>query len=170
MLVFFQDENSFLGYADSVHIEWWDIAIDTPMNAADIPTPSFLVPELTGVLHRTHEFPDAADIFKHEGYQDSSRLSTSQGTKIGTETHFIQGDPSSGEDILICALNSLGPSKMWPFVDLPRLPDTSPHCGHDSIPDDAHGWSRYSMDLSDCGCMYFFLNEHGKTWCTGDCY
>ncbi|MCA9111308.1 MAG: DUF1963 domain-containing protein [Planctomycetaceae bacterium] len=171
MLVFFRSSDSFSGWNDEVYVEWWKIGLDEPMRPEDCPMPSFTVPELTGVLHRTYDFPDAGDIFESEGHDAADLIATTQATKIGTETFFIQGDPrTSDEETLICALRSLAPSGPWPFVDLPELPESrdSPQQTKHTI--EADGWSRYSMLFGDCGCMYFFQGIGGITKASGDCY
>lgn len=167
MLVFFKDHQSHSGDYEDVRIEWSKIELDEPMTVADCPKPRFPVPELSGVIHRCNEYPDSWDVFKKEGHNQSYLFSTSQSTKIGRETHFIQRDPRplDGKTELFCALNSIHPSAKWPFTDLETLPGET-----EETDDDAYGWGKYEMMFYDVGCMYFFIDDNGTVAWISDCY
>lgn len=164
MLIFMSDSDSFFGSENDVHIEWSDITLDDPVASDVCPKPRWTVPVLTGVLHRTFEYPDSWDVFESLGHYQAYLFDTTQSTKISTETHFIQGDPSNPDQRLLCVLSSIQPSKNWPFIDLETLPDDR---GED---EDNYGWGKYEMMFGDVGCMYFFVNSTGKISWSSDCY
>lgn len=167
MLVFFKDHQSHSGYPDDVHIEWSNVELKKPLTAADCPKPRFPVPELSGVIYRCNEYPDSRDVFKKEGHNECYLFSTSQSTKIGRETYFIQRDPRGFKlnRELFCALNSIHPSEKWPFTNLKTLPKEPKQTDGD-----VHGWGKYEMMFYDVGCMYFMIDDLGKVTWTSDCY
>ena len=133
------------------------------------PEPSFVVPQLAGHIYRTTEYPDSMDVFEQEGHESFWLFPTTQSTKIGRETFFIQDDPRGPEEELLCALNSIhpasGPSDVkWPFIDLETLPD-------DGDKSDNHDdWGDYRMMFSDVGCFYFVIDESGRVRWVMDSY
>jgi hypothetical protein len=168
MLVFLRDKDSFSRQAD-VHVEWWPAAIADVMNAEDLPEPSFHVPCLTGLLHRTYDFPEAESIFEYAGFDAAPLIATTQGTKIGTETFYIQGRPFTSNDTLICTLSSFLPSPPWPFFEAsaPSTDDRLDQTFHDQVGD---SWPTHSLVFGDRGCIYFFQDASGATKLCGDCY
>jgi len=164
MLVFMSDSEAFFGSDNDIHIEWSDLTIDAPMASDACPKPQWTIPSLTGVLHRTFEYPQSWDVFSRLGHYEMYLFDTTQSTKISTETHFIQNDPSKPGQKLLCVLNSIHPSEDWPFVDLEKLPE-------DRDGDkDGDGWGEYQMSFGDAGCIYFFIDRRGRISWSCDSY
>lgn len=166
MLVFFANSDGCFSAHRDVHIEWSDVRLQRPLAPSDCPPPSFRVPNLSGVIHRTDEFPEGDECFEKEDPDRSWLLATTQSTTIGRETHFIQNDPREYTDgaELLCTLSSLEPHAKWPFVDLESLP------AEEGDSDAPYGWGRYEMMFGDVGCMYFLIDEFGEVYWECDCY
>jgi hypothetical protein len=168
MLIFFKDEDS-LYEDDSIRIEWSAIDIDSPLTADQCPSPSFMVPQLSGHIYRTNEYPESWDVFEQAGHYNCYLFPTTQSTKIGRKTFFTQNDPRGPDDELLCALNSVHPTTYppgakWPFIGLGTLPDDW------NKPDNDYGWGKYRMMFADVGCMYFLINKNGNVTLTWDSY
>lgn len=163
MLIFFKDAKSIYEQ-DSIHVEWSSINLVSPVSAEQCPAPSFTVPQLSGHIYRTNEYPDSWDAFEQAGHNRCYLFPTTQSTKIGRETFFTQGDPRGPDDELFCALNSVHPAAYppgakWPFIGLEILPDDW------NKPEDHYEWGKYRMMFADVGCMYFLIDKNGKvTW------
>lgn len=164
MLVFFKDCESYSGEPEDVHIEWSSQSLSEPMSKDDCPKPAFPVPELSGEIYRCNEYPDSSEVFEQEGHYQAYLLAASQSTKIGRETFVIQNDPRERGQEFICALNSVRPSKKWPFTNMEQLP-------RNILKDDEHyGWGPYEMMFGDVGCMYFMIDKRGTVTWASDCY
>lgn len=168
MLIFFKNADS-LYEPDSIHVEWSSIDMAVPLTADQCPPPSFVVPRFSCHIYRTNEYPDSRDVFERAGHYNCYLFPTTQSTKIGRETFFIQNDPRGPGDELICALNSVHPTTYppgakWPFIGLETLPDDW------NKPDDYSEWGRYRMMFADVGCMYFLIDATGKMTWTWDSY
>ncbi len=166
MLIFFKDA---YGADDSIHVEWSAVELDSPLTSDRCPPPSFTVPQLSGHIYRTNEYPESRDVFEKAGHDQCYLFPTTQSTKIGRETFFIQGDPRGPDDELLCALNSVHPTTYppgakWPFIGLETLPEDW------DKPDDDYQWGRYQMMFGDVGCMYFLIDKRGNVTWTSDCY
>lgn len=168
LLIFFKDADSIYD-PDSIHVEWSSIDLDSPITADQCPAPSFTVPQLSGHIYRTNEYPDSWNVFEQGGHYQCYLFPTTQSTKIGRETFFTQNDPRGPNDELLCALNSVHPttyppSSKWPFIGLEILPDDWDQ------PNDHYEWGKYRMMFADVGCMYFLIDENGKVTWTWDSY
>jgi hypothetical protein len=161
MLVYFRAADSYLD--EDIYLEWSSRELDEPTDIADCPPPAFRVPELAGVLHRSHEYPDAEPTFHNLGHYQHWLFATTQSTKIGRETWFIQNDPRSENEHLLCTLNSLQPHSKWPFVNLESLGVEEKH--------DAAPSADFDMLMfGDVGCIYFLINKAGQVRSVFDCY
>ncbi|MCC5876153.1 MAG: DUF1963 domain-containing protein [Candidatus Sumerlaeia bacterium] len=164
MLIFFKEADSLYEMEpDSIHIEWSSIELASPLTAEQCPAPSFTVPQLSGHIYRTYEYPEGDEVFEQEGHNEFWHFATTQSTKIGRETFFIQSDPRDPGNELLCALNSLHPDVYtrgkWPFIGLEDLPDDW------NKPEEHYGWGKYQMMFADVGCMYFMIDKKGNiTW------
>ncbi len=168
MLVFFKNADA-LYEDDSIHVEWSSMQLDSPMTADECPRPSFTVPQLSGHIYRTNEYPESWNVFEQAGHHECYLFSTTQSTKIGRETFFTQNDPRGPDDELLCALNSVHPTTYppgakWPFIGLETLPEDW------NKPDDHYGWGKYRMMFADVGCMYFLIDKNGNVSWTWDSY
>lgn len=164
MLVFFKDAKSMYD-PQAIHVEWSSMELDSPLTKEKCPAPSFVVPQLSGHIYRTNEYPESRGVFKEEGHAEYYLFPTTQASKIGRETYFIQHDVRGPGEELLCTLNSLHPSKSkWPYIDLEDLPDDW------NKPDEPYGWGRYRMMFADLGCLYFVIDEHGKVRWSLDSY
>lgn len=168
MLIFFKDADSLYDQ-DSVHIEWSSVDLNSPISADQCPAPSFVVPQLSGHIYRTNEYPESRDVFEQAGHYRYYLFPTTQSTKIGRETYFIQNDPRGPDDELLCALNSVHPTTYppgakWPFIGLETLPDDW------AKPDDHYEWGKYRMMFADVGCIYFLIDKRGNVSWTWDSY
>jgi hypothetical protein len=163
MLIFFGNASSIYD-RETVHIEWSALKLESPLTAEQCPAPSFTVPRLSGHIHRTSEYPDSWDVFCQEGHNQCYLFPTTQSTKIGRETFYVQNDPRGPDDELICALNSVDPlawppGAKWPFIGLETLPDGWDKRG------EHFEWGHYRMMFADVGCMYFMIDKKGTvTW------
>lgn len=164
MLIFFRDSNSFAGGPEWVRLEWTPISLRDPIRKEDCPAPAFPVPELSGEIHRCNEYPDSWDVFEQEGHYSVYLLVTSQSTKIGRETFFIQSDPRDLEQELICALSSIQTAEIWPFTNMERLPEV------EKGNNEHYGWGPYEMMFHDVGCMFFMIDGKGRITWDGACY
>jgi hypothetical protein len=164
MLVFFKDSNSYSGEPDDVRIEWASQTLKEPVSKNDCPKPGFPVPELAGEIYRCNEYPDSSEIFEQEGHNEAYLLAASQSTKIGRETFVIQNDPRKRGQEFICALNSVQPSKKWPFTNMEQFPPSEQKV------DEHYGWGLYEMMFGDVGCMYFMIDKRGNVTWASDCY
>jgi hypothetical protein len=168
MLIFFKDADA-LYEENSIHVEWSSVQLDSPMTAEECPPPSFTVPQLSGHIYRTNEYPESRDVFEQAGHSQCYLFPTTQSTKIGRETFFIQNDPRGPDDELLCALNSVHPTTYppgakWPLIGLDTLPADW------DKPDDSYGWGKFRMMFADVGCMYFLIDQHGNVSWTWDSY
>ncbi|TVP93898.1 MAG: DUF1963 domain-containing protein [Planctomycetaceae bacterium] len=168
MLIFFKDPGSIYK-RESVHIEWSPIELNSPMSAEQCPPPSFTVPQLSGHIYRTNEYPESRDVFEQAGHYQFYLFPVTQATKIGRETFFIQNDPRGPADELLCTLNSVHPTTYppgakWPFIGLEELPDDW------NKPDDHYEWGKYRMMFADVGCIYFLIDKNGNVSWTWDSY
>ena len=168
ILIFFKAASAFLE-KDSVHIEWSSIQLESALTAAECPPPSFAVPQLSGQIFRTNEYPESWDVFDQAGHDRCYLFPTTQSTKIGRETFFIQDDPRDTDIELLCALNSVKPTTYptptkWPFVDLETLPDDG------DKPNGNSARGKYQLMFADVGCMYFMIDKQGTVTWAWDCY
>lgn len=171
MLVFFKGSDGFYG-EDDIHIEWSSLELENPLSVESCPKPAFTVPRLSGVIHRCNEYPDSWDVFEQEGHDQYHLFPTSQSTKIGQDTHYIQGYAPADGYKLFCTLNSVHPSKGdWPFIGLESLPEDWDEPGEEFNKADApYGWGKYYMMFADVGCLYFAINEKGEVSISRDSY
>lgn len=164
LLVFFEDEKSV--YGGEIQLEWSSIDLENPTTANSSPPPGFTVPQLSGVIYSCDEFPESGEVFEQQGHYQSWLFATTQATKIGRETYFIQHDPRWEDDDLelLCTLNSLHPAAQWPFIDCETMPgDANESRKH-------YGWGKYRMMFGDVGCIYFLLDGDGQLLLHFDCY
>jgi hypothetical protein len=168
MLIFFKNAGAIYD-PDSIHIEWSSIELESPVTAEQCPDPSFTTPQLSGHIYRTNAYPDSRDVFRKAGHYQYYLFPTTQSTKIGRETYFIQHDPRGPDVELFCALNSVDPATYppgakWPFIGLETLPNDW------DKPEDNYGWGKYTMMFADVGCMYFLIDKNGNVTWTWDSY
>lgn len=161
MLVFFESSDGY--FADGISVEWSHRELAEPLRQGDCPAPSFIVPELAGVRYRALEYPAANDVFAELGHYQHWLLATTQSTKIGKETWFIQRDPRGEGETLLCTFNSLQPDDSWPFTNTESFSDASTKFGLQAGNLDA-------MMFGDVGCFYFLLDEEGEVRWEFDCY
>jgi hypothetical protein len=160
LLVFFKDADSYL--SEDIYIEWSPQVLNEPMSQEHCPPAAFRIPELMGILHRTVEYPDAEHAFQKLGHYQHWLFATTQSTKIGRETWFIQNDPRRASEELLCTFNSLQPTKRWPLTNLESL--AAPANGSVQKGD------FNSLMFGDVGCLYFLIDRHGKVRWEFDCY
>jgi hypothetical protein len=160
MLLFFRDEESCFDPDDEavVRIEWYDLGIPKLVTQRKCPKPSFPVPKLYGALYRTEEYPESGEIFRNEGHYQHYLIGTTQASRIGGETWFIQGDPRKAGESLLCTLNSIMPAEgAYPFInhEKPLTPREQ---------------ERMEFLFGDVGCLYFLIDKKGRVRWTMDCY
>jgi hypothetical protein len=158
VLLIFMEEDGTANPPSGIHLEWSQRELKVPTMPENCPLPSFLVPQLSGVIYRCFDYPDSRAIFKKEGYGSPYFLDYIYATAICRETSFIQIDQSRPDGALLCKLNHLSNSrKNWPFVDLEELNESE-----DVIDPYNSDWGRYTMNLDDAGCIYFFVERSGN--------
>jgi hypothetical protein len=156
MLIFFRDAKSVYD-PEAIHVEWSSMELNTPLTAKECPAPSFVVPQLSGHIFRTNEYPESRDVFEQEGHYKCYLFPTTQASKIGREAFAIQHDVREPGEELLCTLNSLSPSQAkWPYIDLETLPDDWDE------PRKPFGWGKYRMMFADVGCLFFVIDEQGN--------
>lgn len=160
MLVYLADAN---GYWDpeKVHIEFSSVKLQSPMTAEQCPRPSFVVPQLSGHIHRTCEYPRGEHVFYKAGHWMPWYFSMTRCTKIGRRSFDVDAPGLvQGELECLCALHSFdylhGPLQgFWPLIGLETFPDEfSEPYSHDD-------WGRFGMRLGDVGCLYFLIDKQG---------
>ncbi len=161
MLLFLADEQGYWD-ANKVHIEFSSVKLSSPMTAEQCPRPGFVVPQLSGQIHRTLEYPRSEPVFFRAGHWLPWYFSITGSTKIGRGS-FELDDPEllSGQSECLCALHSLdyssGPTAgFWPLIGLEAFPDDWPQ------PYGEGAWGRYNMRLGDVGCLFFLINRDGE--------
>ncbi|MCA9080707.1 MAG: DUF1963 domain-containing protein [Planctomycetaceae bacterium] len=173
MLVFLKSKESyFAAEADDVVVEWSGLKLRKAMTLAEMPAPGFVVPELSGVIHRMNEYPESRQLFYESDISQSYLLPVTQSTKIGPVAFYIQGDPREEQTdlTLIATLSAFhlrsprfDTDNDWQFLDMRTPVELSR--------DERRGdFGRYHMSLGDMGCLYFFLNSTGQVIVTMDCY
>jgi hypothetical protein len=172
LLVFFEEWNSWTG--ENVVLEWSDLAIDNPLEAIDVPAQELPVPNYTGVIYATDEYPDGRErVYEAlEGRNAVWMVADTQSTKIGRSTYFVQNDPRRPGEELLCTLSSVSPaptgldktraSARWPLLDLERYATPTE-------PPDIDYWSTEMMVFADEGAQYFLIDREGRVRVTGDC-
>lgn len=170
LLVFFADWNSW--YGDTLHLEWSQLDIREPVASAAVPLQSLVVPQFSGVIYETCDYPEV-DSRGCEGLEDGAAhflVAETQATKIGRTSFFCQDLPMRQDQELLCTLSSVMPDSgepersmaHWPLLDLER------HAG-DPAPCDADGWSAEQMVFGDAGALYFLIDGSGDVRVTGLC-
>jgi hypothetical protein len=179
------DDETFRPFED-YRIEWSSLVLDEPMRAADCPPPQLPVPELAGEIHRGYEYPDSGGVvrrksgrcergpapFDEAGHSQPWFFVTTQSTKIGQATHFIQGHgPGKGKQLL-CTFNSIQAreGRPWPFMGMRRLPRGHDRAHEARFPRAPHATGKYQFLFYDVGCLYFTIDKRGKVALEGDCY
>jgi uncharacterized protein YwqG len=163
MLVFFEAQHSYLGATEKIHIEWSDLELENPVSKDEHPPAGFAVPELSGVIYRCNDYPESDAIFERQGHSQSYLFASSQSTKIGRETFYIQGDPRDEGQELICALSSLQPAKKWPYTDVEDFAQLGEKPKN-------RDWSKHKIMFGDVGCIYLLIDAKGKVTWAWDCY
>jgi hypothetical protein len=163
MLMFFKNADSHFGKPGDVHIEWSSRELADPVAKKDCPVPAFPVPELAAVIYRTREYPEGLEAFEELGHDQPWLFATTQSTKIGQATWFIQHDPRRKGEELLCTFNSLQPAERWPFTNRESLTASEKSGG-------MHGRTHFTIMFGDVGCMYFLIDRSGKVRWQSDCY
>lgn len=164
MLMFIRDWESFYD-EDECRIEWSRVPTTNPMTAGQCPAPSIDIPNYYGEIHRTSEYPDSTEIFEREGHDQPWLFATTQATRIGSETWFIQDDPRRKGESLLCTFNclymkhSFGSETRFPFINVP----SSKHISREQA-------DEMEIILGDCGCIYFLMDGVGNLRWECDCY
>ena len=65
------------------------------MTVGQCPSPSFVVPRLSGHIFRTYEYPESGSAFEKEGLDQDYLLTSTQATKIGRETFLSRMIPAN---------------------------------------------------------------------------
>jgi hypothetical protein len=118
----------------------------------------FPVPKLYGALHRTGEYPECGDAFRQAGDNQSWLFGTTQASRIGGETFYIQHDPRIDGESLLCTLNSIMPAEgEYPFIN------------HEK-PLTPRAQERMKFLFGDVGCVFFLIDEKGQVRWTMNCY
>ena len=193
LLVFTDGEYGWADPPGGLYTEWADVALKDPLTAAGVPAAGEPVeaPRVSGVLHRTVQYPAAWDAFDAwaEAEKAAGRrseeflLPTTQATTIGRETFFIQNDPRElfdaepgKEPRLLCALNSFAidpyPSDKsgdpWPLLGVPRTP--AERTDRTAAGEWRDTFGPLHLMFGDAGCVYFLLTDAGEVVWAMDCY
>lgn len=146
LLVFFADEFSPLGRSKDIHFEWSSIELQAAATCDDVPPAGFAVPELTSEIHRSNDYPDSDDLFRQAGHYQHFLIASTQATKIGRSTFFVQNDPRSKGRELLCTLSSV------------------------QTDDRLDGDESTEFLMGDLGCLYVMIDREGAITWSGDCY
>jgi hypothetical protein len=143
-------------YCSPLEFEWVTIGEADPLvQAAEIPAAQPFIEPVFGVVHRTSDYPDDRDRFRH--HKMPYTLDVLEGTKIGGVPRWIQGDESPGGRFL----GTLGPiqpaaDKAYPFVNVGApIPLSELH-------------KRRDLMFGDMGSIYLFFDgqrTHGVMQC-----
>ena len=162
VLLVFMEEDGTANPPSGIHLEWSNVELNVPTKSENCPPPSFMVPELSGVIYRCFDYPDSRAIFQKEGHKKPYFLDYIYATSICRETCFIQIDQTRPDGALFCKLCHLPRhlsnfKQKWPFVDLEELNDS------ENILDPYNSdWGKYTMSFDDAGCIYFFAEASGN--------
>lgn len=149
---------------DGLHVEWQKLGIADVNQRVVVQDPAFPTGELHGVLCRSLEYPESREglwdlLVERDDASDPWLLCTSQSTRIGGATWYVQIDgPRFGEELL-CTLSTFGARPDWldPFLDHSN-PLSEKEC--DAV----------SLELGDSGCIYLFLGRNGSVRVASDYY
>jgi hypothetical protein len=145
-----------------VYIEWSDVPVCFPIDRTQCPLPSFVVPELAGIIYRLKEYPNV--ISKLVSLDVNLAFAVSSSTRIGQETLFLQNDPRQQNEELICVLSAVGSCKPWSFLNMMQVdPNESKRGEH-------FEWGPNHMALGDAGSLYFLLATDGSIRCDFQCF
>jgi Domain of unknown function (DUF1963) len=147
-------------------MEWQNLGDFELLTSDELPTQSFVPPSFHGQVCRYQEYPEdkAFEAFEKTGYSGAYLFATTQATRIGGTTWYIQGEEPARDELLLCTLSSisLNPWTNYPFINHP-----------DPLP---FGWSRRAeregleLMIGDVGCIYWFLNACGDIRVSSECY
>lgn len=149
---------------EEVCFEWSQLGIEKVSQTTVVQSRYFPAAPLHAVLCRFDEFPDrwyqASEELTSFGVEDQSYLAiTTQASRIGGTTWYIQGDGPPPGSKLLCTLSAIWPE---PNVADPFLDVLAPLSEEDA--------ENYAMMLGDVGCIYVFINSEGKLNWEVDCY
>lgn len=70
-------------------------------------------------------------------------------SRIGGLPFYIQGDERQEAESLVCVLSSMEPHEVYPFTNVPELPQNQRR--------------QSGLMIGDVGCVYFVLDRYGNT-------
>lgn len=132
-----------------MRFEWRRIGEQRLVTAADVPQTEWPIIPCYGSIHRTADYPDSADCFRH--YKHEYELAVIEGTKIGGVPHWVQPPPRMPKRFL-CAMGSIGPvrEQRYPWINV-----AEPIPFRDGLGMETLGWG-------DAGSLYIFLDWRGR--------
>ena len=163
MLLFVRDSDSLHDSEnkDGYCIEWSRVPLANPITAGQCPKTRLVVPNYYGTIYRTNEYPESKDIFEREGHDSFWLFATTQATRIGGETWFIQNDPRRKGETLLCTFSCvyLKDATRFPFVNVESAKQFSKE-HRDAM----------EINLGDAGRIYFLMDATGTVRWEADCY
>ena len=153
LLLLVQPGDDWFFEDDQIHFEWLPLGL-APVTSFE---PSWIVNQQStffGAIHRTTDYPDAAELAERAGIRRERQVAILNGAKIGGLPHVIQQIDLGGE--FICQLNSIqaAPNAPYPWVNDPAPLDLN--FGDRSIYGDAN-----QFVFLDMGNIYIFRAQDG---------
>ena len=152
VLLIFGDDDALIAEPDRLVFEWVRLGIEDLVD--QLPQREDRLTPFHGVLHRTHDWPDAEELFA--AYRRGDILAVWEGTKLGGVPHYIQGDENP-VGRFIGALGSIAVPEddRYPFVNVPEPRGRS---------------GDNDLMIGDMGSLYLFLFPDGRVRGVPQCY
>lgn len=179
-----QGDEDWLWELDRVHFEWLSLDTSALIDALPKGVQSFCRSEWYGVIHRTHDYPGAAEQARKLEVDQPYNLPVINGSKIGGIPHTIQTkskygvDPTTGLPVLLPEKKGKSPAQRF-LCQLTSI---------QAAPDVVYPWTNQKKKLTlefddtgiygdenqcvfgDMGSIYVYIDSSGKCVASSECY
>jgi hypothetical protein len=179
-----QGDEEWLWELDRVRFEWLSLDTSALIDALPTGVQPFCQSEWYGVLHRTHDYPGAAEQARKLKVDQPYNLPVLNGSKIGGIPHAIQTkakygvDPTTGLPVLLPDRKGKSPAQCF-LCQLSSI---------QAAPDVVYPWTNQKRKLTlefdetgiygdgnqcmfgDMGSIYIFIDSSGRCMATSECY
>jgi hypothetical protein len=162
LLVFVGEEGADWCAVDppAVHFEWLPLGLEP---VASVSPELIAYPQVAfyGAVHRTADYPDAADLVGERDMRQLAFLPSIYGVKIGGFPHPVQDNDYDSWGRLLCQLGSISGGTGVPY------PWVNEIAARALFPSD---WDTNSLNFMDAGVLYIFYKADGTLDCAFTCY